>query len=100
MADVTLLVKIDGTDAESAVPVIQNTARVLQDWLQDGGHNLASCKVAIICVGCRKLINPGLGNLCDSCAREEALDRQEQEITEGLRVGAIHQPVQPAETLL
>jgi len=97
MAEVQLFVKVDGTNAEDVVPIIANTARVLRDWLQDAGHNLQTAKVAIVCQACGKLINPGLGTLCNSCAREEALDRQMQEIKEGSWTPV--PAMQPAEAL-
>lgn len=96
MANVQLFVKIGGADAESVVPIVKNTTRVLADWLTDAGHNLETAKVAVLCPGCEKLLNPGLGTLCNSCAQEEALERQLQEIIEG------RQPVpqlQPAEAM-
>lgn len=97
MAKVAMFVKIDGADAESAVEIITNTTRVLDDWLKDAGHSLATAKVAIVCQACEKLINPGLGNLCNSCAKEEALDRQMQQVKEGFRTPA--PAMQPAEAL-
>ena len=98
MANVQMFVKVDGAAAEDAVKIVTNTARVLDDWLQDAGHTLVTAKVAIKCQACDQLLNPSMGNLCDSCAREEALDRQMQEVKEGLLAPA-PAAMQPAEAM-
>lgn len=100
MADITLLIKIEGADnAEMAQDLARHllaSTKQVKAILEAEGHQIKA-KAAAPCERCDALVDVRLGTLCDACAYDEALERGVQDIIEG-RSRPVQAP-QPAEAL-
>lgn len=77
MAQITMRAKVDGEGGQAAAKIVEDVARTLGGMLRDAGHVL-DCKVGVLCDACGKaVLRPGQGDLCQGCARDELLERQE-----------------------
>lgn len=99
MADITLLIKIEGADAETAQDLAMRllaSTKATKAALEAEGHQIRA-KAAAPCECCGDLVDVRRGTLCDACAYDEAVDRGVQDIVEG-RSRPVPAP-QPAEAL-
>lgn len=99
MADILLLIKIDGADAETAQDLAMRllaSTKATKTALEAEGHQVRA-KAAAPCERCHALVDVQLGTLCNACARDEAMDRGVQQIVEGGQPRVAQ--LQPAEAI-
>jgi len=99
MAQINLLITVGGAasaeDAERLAMRLLLATKPVKTVLEAAGHRITA-KAAMPCECCEGLVDVRAGGLCSTCAGDQVMDRQLQELLEH---GGVLQ-LQPAEAML